>query len=256
MKKYLRIAALAAVFVADQAFGTAIQVLNISSVNDLFIPSEFTPLIPSEFQIFGPITSLELSNGEIAQLGAGSSAYTYASLKSVNSSGDEISYEFSKLESGPINGGGLFFRAQLVCPSCIQDSYGVWQTWSEAVFIQSSPLVLKALVGGSTATLTASLLVGSANLGWGADDDFTPLASSKNSIVPIHMTYTLLDGKTWTKDTFNEEFWFSSNGTVDLSPVPEPSSKFSLIVGLLALGYILNKRNHTSSCETLGSTDN
>ncbi|CAH0349896.1 hypothetical protein [Aquabacterium sp. CECT 9606] len=238
------VVAAASVFFSYQAHALSIDAINVSTVAG-YPDSHYPVDYPSydRFSILGAAYSYQLSNGEVRQSGAGWIPYTNGELLSVETSNDEITYRFGRVNNWARGEGSIFYsQGQVWCPSCNEPGAGLW---TEGEFAPVSPVLLKAKIGSTVATLvgTARIVFNHAG-GWGSGDQyFIPFTLPEGSIVNYAATYTLLNA-TWNVDTFTQQFSYQMTGKINVSSVPEPTQALLLLAGLLVVGAnIKGKRN-------------
>lgn len=95
------------------------------------------------------------------------------------------------------------------------------------------PLVLKAAIGGKTATLSGLVRIDSNEETWYGVPLFNYYSAEVGDVVPFELTYSLLGNVTWSESIFDSRFEYHVRGYVDFTQVvPEPPA------ALLALGAI------------------
>lgn len=116
---------------------------------------------------------------------------------------------------------------------------------AQGALAATAPLVLTAVVGSPTATLSGyAEIVSNDPTAWG-EDDFNYYSAGVGDWAPFQLTYTLRDGMAWGPDTFDTQFHYDIRGVVDFAAaVPEPAT----VVGLgLGAALLCRRRRQTSS---------
>lgn len=215
-----------------------IDTINVSTVfgyGDTHYPVPYPEY--DRFSILGAAYTYTLSDGQVRPFGAGWIPYTNGNLASVSVTDGSVNYYFDQVYNWAQGSGTIFYSVgQVWCPSCNESGSGLW---TEGQFAPVSPIILKAQLGSPIATLsgTARIVMNNASGNWGLPDNFVPFSTPEGSIVNYSSTYTLTDGSVWDEDIFSKSFSYNMTGTINLQPVPEPSTPmmFALGVGLILL---------------------
>jgi len=190
----------------------------------------------NRFGLLGVPYLYNLSDGRSLIPGAGWIPYTNGTVTNEDVHGGEIDYTFGDITNWAKGDGVLFYHVGQVW-----DETPTSALWTEGELTPVTPLVLRAELGGTTATLSGEALVAFNNSSnrWGDPANFVPYAADEGHIVHFETTYTLADGATWARGTFDSAFSYNMIGTISMVPEPDAAA---LIVGGIGLLMALSRR--------------
>lgn len=229
LKRALSAVALAFVVLVGPAHSLVIERLNVSTVFGYPVthyPADY------RFIIFGVPYSYELSNGETRTVGAGWIPYTEGQVTRETVVGDQLEIEFGSFINWAKGEGTLLYHVGQVW------DYGFSTEWTEGQLTAASPVILRATIGSSVATLEglATVLFNNSSNAWGDPSDFVPYGKPEGTVMPYSITYTLLNEVTWAPGLLNTIFDYTIAGTLDFTEslaVPEPNSLTLLLLAVL-----------------------
>lgn len=229
LKRALSAVALAFVVLVGPAHSLVIERLNVSTVFGYPVthyPADY------RFIIFGVPYSYELSNGETRTVGAGWIPYTEGQVTRETVVGDQLEIEFGSFINWAKGEGTLLYHVGQVW------DYGFSTEWTEGQLTAASPVILRATIGSSVATLEglATVFFNNSSNAWGDPSDFVPYGKPEGTVMPYSITYTLLNEVTWAPGLLNTIFDYTIAGTLDFTEslaVPEPNSLTLLLLAVL-----------------------
>lgn len=154
------------------------------------------------FYLFGTSDEYFLSDGTSWVSGAGSKMSGMGNLQSIEISDNIIKYTFN-----PPTDGILYS----------QTDYDAGDHSSQGVLGVAGPLVLKAEIGSTTATMTGYVEIISNDVTSYGEPKFNYFSVGVGGLVKYSMTYTLT-GAAWTENLFDTSFSYGLSGYVDFSP--------------------------------------
>jgi hypothetical protein len=224
-----------------QVQASTIDAIQISTV--FGYTANYGPGFPNNFIVFGAPLSYQLSDGSTVSPGVGWIPYSQGSPTRIQTTPTGVvSYEFNAIVNGAMGNGVLLYHQGEL--SGTSDPL----LWSEGELVPTTPLVLSAQEGDATATMSgmARIVFNNPNHPWRSPaSSFVPYAAAEGDLVPFTETFTLLNGATWTAETFNSDFSYQISGVVAF--VPEPSAVAMHGLGLVALGAALRRRARRQS---------
>jgi len=234
--KSLLLTLITAAAVTPQAHAATIDSINISTV--FGYPANYGPGVQNSFIVFGAPLTFQLSDGATVAPGVGWIPYSQGTPSKIRTtSTGHVEYEFSSVLNGAMGAGVLLYHEG--------ELKGTTDPllWSEGKLVPTTPLVISAVEGSTTATLSgmARIVFNNPNHPWrNPASSFVPYSAAEGTVVPFTETFTLLNGATWTPETFRSNFSYQISGVVSF--VPEPSAVVMHLVGLLAMGAAIQVR--------------
>jgi hypothetical protein len=195
MKKLILVFLLASIFSGP-------HLSNGASIDFMTINASSTANPGGEVLLFGSASEYFLSDGSSWDSGAGSSAIGRGTLKSVEISGSTIQYIFNPPSDG------ILYR---------QTDYNAGDHSSQGELGVKGPLVLKAEIGSTTATLSGNVVVISNDMTSYGEPKFNYFSTSVGALARYSITYTLHNSG-WTGNIFDTTFSYSLSGYVYFTP--------------------------------------
>lgn len=180
--------------------------------------------------LHGMPTSYALSDGTSWNSGAGSFSFGFGTGAAVAVDGGVIRYTLLPPASGVLfqhtdyDGGD----------HSAQGSLGV-----------AGPLVVEATLGGGVGVMQGYVSILSNDETWYGQPRFNFYSAAVGDKVYFQQSFSL-GGTTFDETLFSRDFGYSMSGVVDFtkvqSPVPEPSTAWFALVGLVGIGLLARRR--------------